>query len=69
MEASFSFERTDTIARALTPTRPSLTYWQDAWRRFKANPRSLISLYIVVNRPFHAGRAVGMDDQSHASGS
>ena len=48
MEASVSFERTDTIARALTTTRPSLTYWQDAWRRFKANPRSLISLYIVV---------------------
>ena len=48
MEASFSFERTETIARAVTTTRPSLTYWQDAWRRFKANPRSLISLYIIV---------------------
>ena len=48
MEASFSFERTETIARAVTTTRPSLTYWQDAWRRFKANPRSLISLYIVA---------------------
>jgi oligopeptide transport system permease protein len=48
MEASFSFERTETIARAVTTTRPSLTYLQDAWRRFKANPRSLISLYIIV---------------------
>ena len=48
MEASFSFERTETIPRAVTTTRPSLTYWQDAWRRFKANPRSLISLYIIV---------------------
>ena len=29
-------------------TRPSLSYWQDAWIRLKANPQALISLYIVV---------------------
>lgn len=29
-------------------SRPSLSYWQDAWIRLKANRRALISLYIVV---------------------
>ena len=29
-------------------TRPSLSYWQDAWVRLKANRRALISLYIVI---------------------
>ncbi|HEY9135287.1 MAG TPA: ABC transporter permease [Pseudomonadales bacterium] len=28
--------------------RPSLSYWQDAWIRLKANNRALISLYLVV---------------------
>jgi len=29
-------------------TRPSLSYWQDAWIRLRANRRALISLYIVI---------------------
>jgi oligopeptide transport system permease protein len=29
-------------------TRPSLSYWQDAWLRLKDNSRALISLYLVV---------------------
>lgn len=29
-------------------SRPSLSYWQDAWIRLKANTRALISLYLVV---------------------
>jgi len=29
-------------------SRPSLSYWQDAWRRLKLNRRALISLYIVI---------------------
>jgi oligopeptide transport system permease protein len=29
-------------------SRPSLSYWQDAWIRLKANRRAIISLYIVV---------------------
>src|SRR6056297_939943 len=29
-------------------TRPSLSYWQDAWIRLKANRRAIISLYIVI---------------------
>ena len=48
MEATYSFDRVEPLARHLTRTRPSLSYWQDAWRRFKANPRSIVSLYIVV---------------------
>jgi len=48
MEVTFSFERTRAISRTEVTTRPSLSYWQDAWRRFKVNPRSLISLYIVA---------------------
>ncbi len=34
--------------RAQVLSRPSLSYWQDAWRRLKANRRALISLYIVI---------------------
>ncbi len=29
-------------------SRPSLSYWQDAWVRLKQNRRALVSLYIVV---------------------
>ena len=29
-------------------SRPSLSYWQDAWIRLKANKRALVSLYIVI---------------------
>lgn len=29
-------------------SRPSLSYWQDAWIRLKKNTRAIISLYIVV---------------------
>ncbi|MGA0841102.1 MAG: ABC transporter permease [Pseudomonadales bacterium] len=28
--------------------RPSLSYWEDAWRRLRSNPRAIISLGIVV---------------------
>ena len=29
-------------------SRPSLSYWQDAWIRLKANNRALYSLYLVI---------------------
>ena len=29
-------------------TRPSLSYWQDAWLRLKANNRALYSLYLII---------------------
>ncbi|HET8762848.1 MAG TPA: hypothetical protein VFM12_05490, partial [Gemmatimonadales bacterium] len=28
--------------------RPSLSYWQDAWRRLRKNPQAVVSLAIVV---------------------
>ena len=28
--------------------RPSLSYWQDVWRRLQHNSRALASLYIVI---------------------
>jgi len=28
--------------------RPSMTYWQDAWRRFKKNPVALLSLAFII---------------------
>ena len=33
-------------------SRPSLSYWQDAWIRLKANKRALASLYIVMALAF-----------------
>ncbi|MBD3646904.1 MAG: hypothetical protein HUJ31_05500, partial [Pseudomonadales bacterium] len=33
-------------------SRPSLSYWQDAWIRLKRNKRALISLYIVIGLAF-----------------
>lgn len=33
-------------------SRPSLSYWQDAWIRLKANRRALVSLYIVIGLLF-----------------
>lgn len=38
-------ERGEAKARLV---RPSLSYWQDAWRRLKLNPRAIISLYLVI---------------------
>jgi oligopeptide transport system permease protein len=42
------FEPTHAEGEIQTISRPSLSYWQDAWIRFKANPRALLSLYIVI---------------------
>ena len=35
-------------AAAQTISRPTLSYWQDAWLRLKANRRALFSLYLVI---------------------
>jgi oligopeptide transport system permease protein len=29
-------------------TRPSITYWQDVWRRLKKNKVAMISLYVII---------------------
>ncbi len=33
-------------------TRPSLSYWEDAWIRLKKNTRALISLYLIIGLAF-----------------
>ncbi len=52
-EASFQpsaidFERVSDAREVQAIARPSLSYWQDAWIRLKANRRALFSLYLVV---------------------
>lgn len=42
------FERVSVARRAQTITRPSLSYWRDAWVRLATNRRALASLYIVI---------------------
>ena len=48
MAESLSFEPVRVEREVETISRPSLSYWQDAWMRLKANRRALISLYIVI---------------------
>ncbi len=43
-----AFEPLHAELRVQTLTRPSLSYWQDAWHRLKANKRALLSLYIII---------------------
>jgi oligopeptide transport system permease protein len=43
-----AFEPLHGEQRVQVLTRPSLSYWQDAWIRLKANRRALVSLYIVI---------------------
>ena len=42
------FEPVTVERKTQTISRPSLSYWQDAWRRLKANRRALLSLYLVI---------------------
>ncbi len=46
------FEQVATERRTQTLSRPSVSYWQDAWRRLKENRRALISLWIVIALAF-----------------
>src|SRR4030095_3516161 len=45
---SNAFEPVTAERRVQQLTRPSLSYWQDAWLRLKRNRRALASLYIIV---------------------
>lgn len=45
---STDFSPLDEALEVQSISRPSLSYWQDAWIRLKANTRALISLYIVI---------------------
>ncbi|MCE2426335.1 MAG: hypothetical protein J4F45_14800 [Pseudomonadales bacterium] len=44
-EGTLSWDRVQVEREVETVSRPSLSYWQDAWIRLKANRRALISLY------------------------
>ena len=48
MATALSFERVEATRDVETISRPSLSYWQDAWIRLKANKRALLSLYLVI---------------------
>ena len=43
-----AFQPLMTEQRAQVLSRPSLSYWQDAWIRLRANRRAIVSLYIVL---------------------
>jgi oligopeptide transport system permease protein len=45
---SSAFEPVTAERRVQQLTRPSLSYWQDAWLRLKRNRRALVSLYIIA---------------------
>lgn len=42
------FSPSDTVHSTEQISRPSLSYWEDAWIRLKKNTRALVSLYIVI---------------------
>ena len=41
--------------------KPSLTFWQDAWRRFKQNKIALFFLFIILGFTFIAILGVEID--------
>ena len=45
---TYSFKRAQVDLDREELTRPSLSYWQDAWMRIRQNRRTLISLCVVV---------------------
>lgn len=47
-KAALDFSPVGTEREAQTLSRPSLSYWQDAWLRLKANRRALVSLFLVI---------------------
>ena len=42
------FEKLPSQTGAEQQTRPSLSYWSDAWRRLRANPRAMSSLGLIL---------------------
>ena len=47
-KAALDFSPVGTEREVHTLLRPSLSYWQDAWLRLKANRRALVSLFLVI---------------------
>jgi oligopeptide transport system permease protein len=46
--SDLDFSPLETGESAQQLSRPSLSYWQDAWLRLKANRRALVSLFLVI---------------------
>ena len=42
------FQRLETISDIEQVSRPSLSYWQDAWLRLKQNRRATVSLWLII---------------------
>jgi len=36
------------VSKSMEITRPSMTYWQDAWRRLKENPVAIVALVLLI---------------------
>lgn len=36
------------VSKSMEITRPSMTYWQDAWRRLKENPVAIVALILLI---------------------
>jgi oligopeptide transport system permease protein len=47
-KAALDFSLVGTEREVQSLSRPSLSYWQDAWLRLKANRRALVSLFLVI---------------------
>ena len=47
-KAALDFSPVGTEREVHTLSRPSLSYWQDAWLRLRANRRALVSLFLVI---------------------
>ena len=47
-KAALDFSPVGTEREVHSLSRPSLSYWQDAWLRLKANRRALVSLFLVI---------------------
>ena len=48
MRAADAFTPLAQDQAAAISSRPSLSYWQDAWRRLQQNKRAIFSLYLII---------------------
>ena len=48
MHSSDAFTPLVQSSEAAVSSRPSLSYWQDAWLRLQQNKRAIFSLYLII---------------------
>ena len=46
--SALDFDRIETLSDIEQISRPSLSYWQDAWVRLRQNTRAIVSLWIIL---------------------